>query len=81
MPAWYPNYPDDWNWTDVVDHVDDVEADHINQLYAEAFAIGTGVRAHMSKEMPHQFVDGGTVYMYGFKQEDGHMVFMYEEVV
>ena len=36
---------------------------------------------HKSDSMPHQFVDDGTTYRYGFKGEDGHLVFMYEEVV
>ncbi len=39
--------------------------------------------SHLSETMPHQFVDEdtSTTYKYGLKQEDGHMVFMYEEVV
>ena len=37
---WYPDYPDSWGWTDVTDLEDDVIADHINQVYAEAEAIG-----------------------------------------
>jgi len=37
--------------------------------------------SHKSDNMPHQFVDGGTTYKYGFKQENSHVVFMYEEVL
>ena len=41
------------------------------------------VSSHLSDNMPHQFVDEdtSTTYKYGFKQENGHVVFMYEEVV
>ena len=41
------------------------------------------IATHTDAEMPHKFqdVDTGTVYRYGFKQEDGCIVFVYEEVV
>ena len=48
---------------------------------AAVWEIYTGLGGHLSDSMPHQFVDGGTTYRYGFKGEDGHLVFMYEEVV
>ncbi len=42
-----------------------------------------GLADHTLAEMPHRFIDTDTtnIYRYGFKQEDGHVVFVYEEVV
>ena len=43
---------------------------------------GADFDSHTASNMPHQFVDEDTIttYKYGLKHEDGHMVFMYEEV-
>ncbi len=39
--------------------------------------------AHQADDMPHKFIDitSGKTYKYGLKQQDNHMVFVYQEVV
>ena len=39
--------------------------------------------AHLADEMPHQLKDITTnkIYKYGIKQQDGHLIFAYQEVV
>jgi hypothetical protein len=39
--------------------------------------------AHLDQDMPHLFEDTAAqkTYKYGFKQQDNHLVFMYQEVV
>ena len=39
--------------------------------------------AHKADEMPHQLKDITTnkIYKYGIKQQDGHLIFAYQEVV
>ncbi len=64
--------------THAADH-EDGGADEIN---LDGLAgTSTELETHKLDSMPHQFSDGGTDYRYGFNQEDGHLVFMYEEVV
>ena len=54
-----PYYPNQVPWTDKKDWVspenpgDLVEADHVNQLYAEVNAIGQDVGAHKSDNAPN----------------------------
>ncbi|NNG67354.1 hypothetical protein [Caldanaerobacter subterraneus] len=38
---------------------------------------------HLDDSLPHKFTDTATgkVYKYGLKQQDNHIVFMYQEVV
>lgn len=37
--------------------------------------------AHLADEMPHQFTSTNKTYRYGFKAQDNHLIFTYEEVV
>lgn len=39
--------------------------------------------AHLAETMPHRYQDIGTgaTYQYGLKQQNNHLVFMYQEVV
>lgn len=37
--------------------------------------------AHSADEMPHQFTSTNKTYRYGFKAQDNHLIFTYEEVV
>ncbi len=48
-----------------------------------AAASQAGYLAHLAETMPHRYQDigTGTTYQYGFKQQDNHLVFMYQEVV
>lgn len=41
------------------------------------------IAAHLADEMPHQLKDITTnkIYKYGIKQQDGHLIFAYQEVV
>ena len=36
---------------------------------------------HQADEMPHQFTSTNKTYRYGFKAQDNHLIFTYEEVV
>ncbi len=77
--AWYPDYPAEWDWTDVTDFVDYVEAAHINQLYAEVNAIGTDLGSHKLDSTPHQDANG--THTWGFRVNVNKSVTMlFEEV-
>ena len=41
------------------------------------------ISEHMADTAPHQFIDEAAqkTYKYGFRKQDNHLVFMYEEVV
>jgi hypothetical protein len=39
------------------------------------------IAAHLADEMPHQFTSTNKTYRYGFKAQDNHLIFTYEEVV
>lgn len=39
------------------------------------------VNSHLVETMPHRFSDNGTIYKYGFKAENGELIFTYEEVL
>jgi hypothetical protein len=40
-------------------------------------------KGHLIDPMPHQFIDAaaGKTYKYGFKQQDNHLIFTYQEVL
>jgi hypothetical protein len=52
-------------------------------LRAKIDKIDTAHIAHVADEMPHQLKDITTnkIYKYGIKQQDGHLIFAYQEVV
>ena len=60
-----PYYPEQVPWTDKKDWVspeqpgDLVEADHVNQLYAEVNAIGQDVVTHKSEEATEEDTEDG----------------------
>ncbi len=82
---------------DLEDHIEDAEAHpqyaKITDLSAgltaheEAadphpqYAAGSDLVAHKADEMPHQFTSTNKTYRYGFKAQDNHLIFTYEEVV
>ena len=37
--------------------------------------------AHKADEMPHQFTSTNKTYRYGFKAQDNHLIFTYQEVI
>ena len=37
--------------------------------------------AHLADEMPHQFTSTNKTYRYGFKAQDNHLIFTYQEVI
>jgi hypothetical protein len=39
------------------------------------------LNTHVADEMPHQFTSTNKTYRYGFKAQDNHLIFTYEEVV
>lgn len=41
------------------------------------------LESHLADDMPHKFIDitSGKTYKYGLKQQDNHVVFVYQEVV
>ena len=39
------------------------------------------LKTHLADEMPHQFTSTNKTYQYGFKAQDNHLIFTYEEVV
>lgn len=46
-----------------------------------ALATQEEVDEHKADEMPHQFTSTNKTYRYGFKAQDNHLIFTYEEVV
>lgn len=50
---------------------------------AELDGLANSIDAHLADEMPHQLKDITTnkIYKYGIKQQDGHLIFAYQEVV
>ena len=82
-----PYYPNQVPWTDKENlgfpenPGDLVEADHVNQLYAEVNAIGQDVGAHKADEMPHIYKDGTKTYRWGLKVVNGVVTMVYEEVI
>jgi len=46
-------------------------------------ALASDLAAHQADDMPHRFIDATTnkTYQYGFKQQNNHLVFVYQEVV
>ena len=46
-----------------------------------ALATQEEVDTHKADEMPHQFTSTNKTYRYGFKAQDNHLIFTYEEVV
>lgn len=45
------------------------------------YATGVALATHLADEMPHQFTSTNKTYRYGFKAQDNHLIFTYEEVV
>lgn len=43
--------------------------------------VNNDLSAHLADEMPHQFTSTNKTYRYGFKAQDNHLIFTYEEVV
>ncbi len=66
---------------DAIGDLDDLETYDQSDLVSAVNEVNEEIETHQLDSMPHQFLDGATPYRYGFKQEDGHLVFMYEEVV
>jgi len=62
-------------------------ADGLNDLAGEDRTDETvkgnadALAAHLADEMPHQFTSTNKTYRYGFKAQDNHLIFTYEEVV
>ena len=46
-----------------------------------ALATQEEVDEHKADEMPHQFTSTNKTYRYGFKAQDNHLIFTYQEVV
>ncbi|WP_422447784.1 hypothetical protein [Thermoanaerobacterium sp. DL9XJH110] len=46
-------------------------------------SVSNALAAHQADDMPHKFIDitSGKTYKYGLKQQDNHVVFVYQEVV
>ncbi len=47
----------------------------------EVAEVSQALAAHQADEMPHQFTSTNKTYRYGFKAQDNHLIFTYEEVV
>jgi|GEM_PF-5298930 len=46
-----------------------------------AAASRTDFASHLADEMPHQFTSTNKTYRYGFKAQDNHLIFTYQEVI
>ncbi len=56
---------------------------HGNEAHDPDLALASDLASHLADDMPHKFIDitSGKTYKYGLKQQDNHMVFVYQEVV
>lgn len=71
-----------YNVEDFNDNADLIDAE-MEQQADGIGALQQTVNAHLADEMPHQLKDITTnkIYKYGIKQQDGHLIFAYQEVV
>ncbi len=56
---------------------------HGNEAHDPDLALASDLATHLADDMPHKFIDitSGKTYKYGLKQQDNHVVFVYQEVV
>lgn len=68
---------------DTIDAQMKANADAAAAAQTDVDAVEADLAAHLAETMPHRYQDigTGTTYQYGFKQQDNHLVFMYQEVV
>ena len=53
----------------------------INEIFGKVEDVEGDLESHKADEMPHQFTSTNKTYRYGFKAQDNHLIFTYEEVV
>ena len=58
-----------------------ISAGRLNNIENKTEELDTAVKTHLADEMPHQFTSTNKTYRYGFKAQDNHLIFTYEEVV
>ena len=75
-PAQHENY----NVEDFNDNADLIDAE-MEQQADGIGALQQTVNAHLADEMPHQFTSTNKTYRYGFKAQDNHLIFTYQEVI
>jgi len=71
-------------WKDIDDKpASFVPSVHGNEAHDPDLALASDLAAHQADDMPHRFIDATTnkTYQYGFKQQNNHLVFVYQEVV
>ncbi len=64
-----------------IGNLDSLSTEEKSNLVGAINEVKDELDAHKADEMPHQFTSTNKTYRYGFKAQDNHLIFTYEEVV